>query len=51
MITTNNRRDQLLRTCRVLKKLDPPPFELLVTADGCTDDTAKVVSAELPKAV
>lgn len=51
MITTKNRRDELLRTLKVLKQLNPSPFEVLITADGCTDDTAEVVGAELPEAV
>lgn len=51
MITTKNRRDELLRTLKVLKQLNPSPFEVLITADGCTDDTAEVVGVELPEAV
>lgn len=48
MITTRNRSHDLRRTCQLLKVLNPPPVEVLITADGCTDDTVEVVKAELP---
>ena len=48
MITTKNRVDELRRTCGVLGKLSPPPFEILITADGCSDDTVAFVKAEMP---
>ena len=48
MITTKNRAGDLRRTCRVLRRLDPPPLEVLITADGCIDDTVEVASRELP---
>ena len=48
MITTKNRAADLRRTCRVLRRLDPPPLEILITADGCIDDTVEVASRELP---
>jgi GT2 family glycosyltransferase len=32
----------------MLGKLDPPPCEILITADGCTDGTAEFVSSTLP---
>jgi hypothetical protein len=38
MITTRNRAADLQRTCRVLRTLDPAPLEILITADGCTDE-------------
>ena len=50
MITTRNRAEELRRTCRVLKALEPPPLEILITADGCTDETVDVVRVELPGA-
>jgi GT2 family glycosyltransferase len=50
MITTCNRLEQLQRTIQVLRKLDPPPDEILITADGCTDGTAEFVSSMLPRA-
>jgi GT2 family glycosyltransferase len=48
MITTNNRAGDLRRTCRVLRQLNPSPGEVLITADGCIDDTVDVASRELP---
>jgi len=45
MITTKNRAADLQRTCRVLRTLNPAPLEILVTADGCTDDTIEMLKA------
>jgi len=45
MITTRNRAADLRRTCRVLRTLNPAPLEILITADGCTDDTIQMLKA------
>ena len=50
MITTRNRAADLRRTCQVLRKLNPAPLEILITADGCTDETMTVVKEEVPDA-
>src|SRR4029077_21028176 len=50
MITTRNRVDDLMRTCRNLQRLNPSPEEWLITADGCSDGTAECVKSELPNA-
>ena len=50
MIATKNRATDLRRTCRVLRQLNPPPLEVLITVDGCTDDTVKVAKREAPNA-
>ena len=50
MITTRNRVTDLQRTCRVLRTLNPAPLEILITADGCSDDTIQLVKAEMEKA-
>jgi GT2 family glycosyltransferase len=50
MITTKNRVDDLRRTCSALRQLAPSPLEILITADGCTDDTVAFVQSEMPGA-
>jgi GT2 family glycosyltransferase len=50
MITTKNRIAELRWTWRALQQLDPPPLEVLITADGCTQETIAAVKAELPEA-
>jgi GT2 family glycosyltransferase len=50
MITTRNRLDDLQRTSRTLKNLDPAPDEILITADGYTEDTIEFVNSALPNA-
>ena len=50
MITTKNRATDLRRTCRVLRELNPAPLEILITADGCTDETIHMLKAEMVKA-
>jgi glycosyltransferase involved in cell wall biosynthesis len=49
MITTKNRVAELRRVCEALRQLNPSPLEILITADGCTDDTVKMVKTELSK--
>ena len=48
MITTKNRVKDLMRTWQVLQQLSPAPREILITADGCTDETVAMVKAEMP---
>ncbi len=50
VITTKNRLDALKRTCRALQKLSPPPSQVLITADGCTDATVDFIKSELSHA-
>lgn len=50
MITTKNRIEELRRTWRALQQLSPPPLEVLITTDGCTEDMVAAVKAELPEA-
>jgi GT2 family glycosyltransferase len=50
MITTKNRVEDLKRTCEILRQLDPPPVEILITADGCTDGTVEFAREQLPNA-
>jgi GT2 family glycosyltransferase len=49
MITTRNRIKELRRTWRALQQLNPPPLEVLITTDGCTDDVVRAVKAEFPQ--
>jgi GT2 family glycosyltransferase len=50
MITTKGRIVDLRCTCRALQQLNPPPLEVLITMDGCTEDTVQTVKGELPEA-
>jgi GT2 family glycosyltransferase len=50
IIATRNRAEDLRKTCRVLQQLRPPPLEILIMADGCTDDTVTSVLSVLPNA-
>jgi GT2 family glycosyltransferase len=50
MITTRNRAEPLQRTCDIIAALDPPPVEVLITADGCADDTMNIIQRHLPQA-
>ena len=48
-IPTHNRRADLERTLSALRKLDPPPDEIVVLADGCTDGTEEFVRGHYPE--
>lgn len=48
-IATRNRREDLARTLGVVERLDPPPAEVLIMADGCTDGTVEFLRAAHPK--
>lgn len=50
MITTRNRATDLAVTLRSLAALAPPPGEVLITLDGCTDNSRDVVAAHWPAA-
>ncbi|MFC7338102.1 glycosyltransferase family 2 protein [Haloferula chungangensis] len=51
MITTKNRVDDLRETLRHIATLDPPPLEVIITADGCEDRTEEMVRSEMPDAL
>lgn len=48
MITTRNRRADLRNTCKQICSLRPPPDEILVCADGCSDGSADLIRTEFP---
>lgn len=48
IITTRNRQLDLAATLLALRKLDPPPEEILVCLDGCTDGTAGMLQRDHP---
>ena len=50
MITTKNRIAELRRTWHALQQLNPPPLEVLITTDGCTEEMVAAVKAELAEA-
>jgi GT2 family glycosyltransferase len=50
MITTKGRIGELRRTWRALQQFTPPPLEVLITMDGCTDEIVEAVKAEFPQA-
>lgn len=47
-IVTRNRAPVLERTLRELERLDPPPDEVLVYTDACTDDTSTMLARRFP---
>ena len=47
MIATHNRCADLRRTCAALTA-PPPPDEVLICADGCTDGTVSMLAHEFP---
>src|SRR5688572_7545468 len=51
IITTRNRRDELQRTLEKLHALEPPPDEILVCADGCTDGTVEMLHEQFPDCI
>jgi GT2 family glycosyltransferase len=48
MITTRNRSADLARTLGVLASMEYRPDEILVTADGCQDDTVEMMRQDFP---
>jgi len=48
MIATRNRIDDLRRTCENINTWSPQPDEVIICADGCTDDTVEMVRDEFP---
>ena len=50
VIATKNRLAELRRTCELIRQLNPPPLELIITTDRCTDDTVEFVKSALPEA-
>ncbi len=48
MIATRNRCDDLRRTAERLQRLHPQPLEVLICADGCTDDTLRMLQNDFP---
>lgn len=48
-IATRNRVEELRRTCAVLARLEPPPDEVWICADGCSDRTASTVQENHPE--
>jgi GT2 family glycosyltransferase len=45
VITTRNRLGNLQETLHAISQLNPPPDEILICADGCTDGTVDYVKA------
>ncbi len=49
MIPTRDRVRELEFTCVELLKLDPVPMEVLICADGCTDETCVMLARNFPQ--
>src|SRR5438552_1705771 len=49
-IATRNRRNVLRSTLIEIGRLQPPPDEIFVHADGCTDGTEEMLRKEFPEA-
>lgn len=49
MIATRNRRNDLHRTLNRLLRMTPPPDEIFVCVDGCTDDTSVMLETDFPR--
>lgn len=49
-ITTHNRREDLARTLDHLTRLDPPPDEICICADGCRDGSVEFIREQYPNA-
>jgi GT2 family glycosyltransferase len=47
-IATHNRREELARTLEQLGRLAPAPDEILICADGCSDETVAFVQGQHP---
>ena len=50
VIATKNRLAEIRRTCELIRQLNPPPLELIITADRCTDGTVEFIKSALPDA-
>jgi glycosyltransferase involved in cell wall biosynthesis len=51
MIATRNRCEELRRTLSKVQELQPQPNEILICADGCTDNTPEMVRSEFPHCI
>jgi GT2 family glycosyltransferase len=49
MITTRNRSGDLKHTLKSLIEMECGPDEILVTPDGCTDDTVEMLNRDFPQ--
>jgi len=47
VIATKNRLAEVRRTCELIRQLNPPPLELIITADRCTDGTVEFIKSAL----